>query len=177
MTRETAIALLNNLRAFSEEDDEPAIDMAIEALSAEDKGDLISRRWLLELYGDYIGDDGESKYHVPLEVVRQNIKDAPSADAKPTVIRSKTLMPTKDFNEWAKRVRETNPDAVVIPCDAEVVLSDIEKWRTWSHTYDNMCKETPKVDIPEPCKKCSNHPRNGGSGVCLCTLGSHTIRW
>ena len=32
MTRETAIALLNNLRAFSEEDDEPAIDMAIESL-------------------------------------------------------------------------------------------------------------------------------------------------
>ena len=47
---------------------------------AEAKGDLISRQWLLELYGDYIGDDGESKYHVPLEVVRQNIKDAPSAD-------------------------------------------------------------------------------------------------
>lgn len=33
MTRETAIALLNNLRAFAEDDDEPAIDMAIEALS------------------------------------------------------------------------------------------------------------------------------------------------
>lgn len=47
------------------------------------KGDLISRQWLLELYGDYIGDNGEPKYHVPLEVVRQNIKDAPSADAEP----------------------------------------------------------------------------------------------
>lgn len=32
MTKETAIALLNNLRAFAEDDDEPAIDMAIEAL-------------------------------------------------------------------------------------------------------------------------------------------------
>lgn len=35
MTREEAIYLLNNLRAFAEEDDDPAIDMAIEALSAE----------------------------------------------------------------------------------------------------------------------------------------------
>lgn len=35
MTKETAIALLNNLRAFSEDDDEPAIDMAIEALENE----------------------------------------------------------------------------------------------------------------------------------------------
>lgn len=38
---------------------------------------------------------------------------------EPTVIRSRTLMPTKDFKEWAKRVRETNPNAIVIPCDAE----------------------------------------------------------
>ena len=45
----------------------------------------------------------------------------PSAEAEPTVIRSRTLMPTKDFKEWAKRIRETNPNAVVIPCDAEVV--------------------------------------------------------
>ena len=26
--------------------------------------------------------------------------------------------------------------------------------------------------IPEPCKSCSNHPSNGGSGICNCTLGS-----
>lgn len=49
--------------------------------SAEVTGDLISRQWLLEVYGDYIGDNGEPKYHVPLEVVRQNILDAPSAEA------------------------------------------------------------------------------------------------
>ena len=47
-----------------------------------DDSDLISRQWLLDLYGDYIGDNGEPKYHVPLEAVRQNIKDAPSADAE-----------------------------------------------------------------------------------------------
>lgn len=35
MTREKAIALLNNLRAFAEDDDEPAIDMAIEVLQKE----------------------------------------------------------------------------------------------------------------------------------------------
>ena len=26
--------------------------------------------------------------------------------------------------------------------------------------------------IPEPCRGCSNHPNNGGSGYCNCTLGS-----
>lgn len=48
------------------------------------------------------------------------IKALPSVD-RPTVIRSRTLMPTKDFKEWAKRVREENPNVIVIPCDAEVV--------------------------------------------------------
>lgn len=25
--------------------------------------------------------------------------------------------------------------------------------------------------IPDGCKKCSNHPSNGGSGICHCILG------
>ena len=52
------------------------------------------------------------------------IRNAPTAEAKPTVIRSKTLLPTKDFMEWAKRIKEVNPNAVVIPCDAEVASSE-----------------------------------------------------
>ena len=28
------------------------------------------------------------------------------------------------------------------------------------------------TDIPEACKACPNHPSNGGSGVCFCTLGT-----
>ena len=26
-------------------------------------------------------------------------------------------------------------------------------------------------NIPKACKNCSNHPSNGGSGICHCTLG------
>lgn len=48
----------------------------------------------------------------------------PSAETEPTVIRSRTFIPTKDFKEWAKRIREINPNAVVIPCDAEVVSAE-----------------------------------------------------
>lgn len=29
--------------------------------------------------------------------------------------------------------------------------------------------------IPEACKNCSNHPSNGGSGICHCTLGGMKI--
>lgn len=28
-----------------------------------------------------------------------------------------------------------------------------------------------KDDIPDPCITCSNHPKNGGSGICNCILG------
>ena len=67
--------------------------------------------------------DGEIfKYKAKGGTVRA-YKLVPSAD-RPTVIRAKTFMPTKDFNEWAKRIREVNPNAVVIPCDAEVVSAD-----------------------------------------------------
>ena len=29
--------------------------------------------------------------------------------------------------------------------------------------------------VPETCKNCSNHPSNGGSGVCACTLGLRSV--
>ena len=29
--------------------------------------------------------------------------------------------------------------------------------------------------IPEACRSCSNHPANGGSGICNCTLGSPSV--
>ena len=28
---------------------------------------------------------------------------------------------------------------------------------------------------PPTCRNCSNHPSNGGSGICHCTLGSQTM--
>lgn len=31
--------------------------------------------------------------------------------------------------------------------------------------------------IPLACKECSNHPSNGGSGICHCTLGVPPITW
>ena len=104
MKREEAIGLLTNMKGYTHitlyewlDVEKEAIDMAIEALSA-------------------VCDD--CIWHVCN--YNKVDWDTPSAEAEPTVIRSKTLMPTKDFKEWAKRVREENPNAVIIPCDAEV---------------------------------------------------------
>ena len=35
---------------------------------------------------------------------------------------------------------------------------------------------TTSDNIPAACKNCSNHPSNGGSGICHCTLGLEPIR-
>ena len=77
ISRADAIEVFDRGRVYHKS----GIEEILRALpSAEPKGDLISRRWLLDLYGDYIGDNGDPKYHVPLEVVRQNIIDVPSAE-------------------------------------------------------------------------------------------------
>jgi len=31
------------------------------------------------------------------------------------------------------------------------------------------------IEIPSYCRNCSNHPSNGGSGICHCILGNSTI--
>ena len=30
-------------------------------------------------------------------------------------------------------------------------------------------------NIPDVCKRCTNHPSNGGSGICQCTLNNKTF--
>ena len=30
--------------------------------------------------------------------------------------------------------------------------------------------------IPDACKTCSNHPSNGGSGICNCILGTPQVK-
>ena len=34
-----------------------------------------------------------------------------------------------------------------------------------------------KDNIPESCRNCSNHPSNGGSGICHCILGTQPVMY
>lgn len=53
----------------------------------------------------------------------------------------------------------------------------------WSSEESEPMIEVPYIppidknitDIPTPCLSCPNHPSNGGSGLCNCTLGSPTF--
>lgn len=89
------------------------------------------------------------------------IRNAPTADVKPTVIQSKTLFPTKDFKEWAKRIKEVNPNAVVIPCDAEVVSAEAE-WIGYNADKEDWLR-TDGTPIFLVCDKCHGTVINNGS--------------
>ena len=91
------------------------------APTIEPSGDLISREDAIERVELITKCEWDNNVIYRDEVI-DALKFAPSAE--PIVIRSKMLMPTNDFKEWAKRIRETNPNAVVIPCDAEVVSAE-----------------------------------------------------
>lgn len=43
--------------------------------------------------------------------------------------------------------------------------------------YGELTMSVPKNDIPNCCKLCSNHPSNGGSGFCNCTLPYFEQSW
>lgn len=68
MTKQEAIYLLNNLRAFAEEDDEPAIDMAIEALVLHDKHSKAVERMI----------EGAKEIKIFLERMTSDYKDGDS---------------------------------------------------------------------------------------------------
>lgn len=37
------------------------------------------------------------------------------------------------------------------------------------------CDSIANQTIPEPCRSCSSHPSNGGSGECSCGIGSSSV--
>ena len=111
-------------KLFKEFYEQGKYDAEVERAFAEPSGDIISRAEVLALINKAMyNTDNKDIQDYLFCGLRRDVHNLPSAD-RPTVIRAKTFMPTKDFNEWAKRIREVNPNAVVIPCDAEVVSAD-----------------------------------------------------
>ena len=41
--------------------------------------------------------------------------------------------------------------------------------------YTNESETKSWSNIPPGCVHCSNHPSNGGSGICYCVIGTQTI--
>lgn len=62
----------------------------------------------------------------------------------------------------------------------EEQLKSLEKLQEHLDRLSKTCPTYPtyltsNTDyIPDACKSCSNHPSNGGSGICHCILGLQT---
>jgi hypothetical protein len=58
-------------------------------------------------------------------------------------------------------------------------LIDIDEFNTYHYIIPKRLRCFYDIDedsfIPESCKKCSNYPSNGGSGICHCILGTSKI--
>ena len=50
-----------------------------------------------------------------------------------------------------------------------------ELYRLVEKTCQNAMDIAYPRDIPEYCHNCSNHPSNGGSGICNCILGQFSM--
>lgn len=90
---------------------------AVKALKALPSADAVSREEYDKLLNDSIWQAERMKKQLEYRAEL-------SADVEPTVVRCKTMIPYGDFREWAKRIREDNPNVIVIPFDAEVVSAD-----------------------------------------------------
>ena len=118
MTREEAISCIKhellatvNRKDLTGEAIGEALDMAIEALSAEQKEEELAKD-IARRMATIIENEQD------MRVILKN------ASAEPTVIRCRTLLTDEDFKMVAKQIRETNQNVIVIPCEAEVVSTE-----------------------------------------------------
>lgn len=68
-------------------------------------------------------------------------------------------------------------EKVLLDDEAIEKLADaiIKKINLNQPIYINESKTESWPNIPPGCRHCSNHPSNGGSGICYCTIGIQTI--
>lgn len=66
------------------------------------------------------------------------------AEAKPIVIRCKTLLGEDDFKRIAERIKEENQNVIVIPCDAEVVSAEAVQGAGRYENAMQKLREMPK---------------------------------
>ena len=57
--------------------------------------------------------------------------------------------------------------------DPVIVIVIVIKSKDSKSIFESI---TVHQTIPEACRACSNHPSNGGSGICNCILGTPQVK-
>ena len=69
-----------------------------------------------------------------------------------------------------KKLEEESPNVYVEPPNIGQIPAPA--WHgSWAEEEAKKWGPYPNDGIPAACRVCSNHPSNGGSGICHCTLG------
>lgn len=56
------------------------------------------------------------------------------------------------------------------------VVENSEECQTYISMFDELCKSLIRDNFSnEACVNCPSNPKNGGTGVCFCTLGQQAI--
>ena len=71
---------------------------------------------------------------------------------------------------WAEGKRNAEIDGV--KSIVERVIEDMGFKKVETVVNQDIAYSDSVSNIPAPCRNCSNHPSNGGSGNCNCVLGS-----
>ena len=58
---------------------------------------------------------------------------------------------------------------------AEIIREAVVQPNTYQYKPTTSFRTAETYTIPEACRSCMNHPSNGGSGICHCTLGSPSV--
>ena len=62
----------------------------------------------------------------------------------------------------------------LLPHNIPITAPDIH----FEHLLDWSSTSPLAIDgIPTACRTCSNHPSNGGSGICHCIMGITPLKW
>lgn len=75
----------------------------------------------------------------------------PSAEVKPMVIRTKTIMSEEDYDRFAEDIKRQGENIICIPCDAEVVYSEAVQGE-WED-MEIQCNPYPPIFCVE-CSAC-----------------------
>ena len=88
----------------------------------------------------------------------------------------------------AKTIEELQKTIVALQKQVSDLQKQVDKLQA-KYDFDKYCEKHPTAistqtnmydGIPNCCRHCSNHPINGGSGICHCTLPNFenpTISW
>lgn len=55
---------------------------------------------------------------------------------------------------------------------AQPKVAEVSVPTVWTGPYRTIPYEYTYTQVGGSCENCSNNPKNGGSGICHCTLGS-----